>query len=292
MIKNLPIALLFAMVALPSLGQDESFRMPIYAEDEAPPAPVSADAVEALHAGADPDALTNDLGRGALKVLLVAGEKTHGPGQHDYPNWQKVWSRLLAQSGSTEVKTAWEFPSQEEADWADVMVFYQRGRWNDERAAVIDPFLARGGGLVYIHWAVDGQGGEAEFAKRTGLAAKGGGIKYRHGPMELDFTSGGGHPIARNLHRVKWYDEPYWGLTGDPSTLNLLGTSTEDDAPQPQFWTREQAGGRIFVAIPGHYAWTFDDPIYRTLLLRGIAWSGERCVDRFNELATLDARIE
>ena len=57
-----------------------------------------------------------------------------------------------------------------------MLVFFQRGRWNDERAAAIDPFLARGGGAVYIHWAVDGQGGQEEFAKRIGLASLGGSI--------------------------------------------------------------------------------------------------------------------
>jgi hypothetical protein len=38
--------------------------------------------------------------------------------------------------------------------------------------------------------------------------------------------------------------------------------------------------------------WTFDDPVFRTVLLRGIAWAGQRDVDRFNELVTLDARIQ
>jgi type 1 glutamine amidotransferase len=48
----------------------------------------------------------------------------------------------------------------------------------------------------------------------------------------------------------------------------------------------------VFVSIPGHYSWSFDDPAFRTLLLRGIAWTARRDVDRFNELVTLDARVE
>ena len=31
----------------------------------------------------------------------------------------------------------------------------------------------------------------------------------------------------------------------------------------------------MFVSIPGHYSWTFDDPLFRVLLLRGIAWTRE-----------------
>ena len=66
----------------------------------------------------------------------------------------------------------------------------------------------------------------------------------------------------------------------------------ECSLPQPTFWTVERGRGRVFVSIPGHYSWTFDDPMFRTLLLRGIAWSARRDVDRFNNLVTLDARVE
>jgi type 1 glutamine amidotransferase len=199
---------------------------------------------------------------------------------------------LLAEAPNTTVETAWEFPTQEQADAADVMVFYQRGRWNEERADLIDPFLARGGGLVYIHWAVDGQGGQEEFAKRIGLASLGGSIGYRHGPIEIDFSPAGDHPIARNISKIDWYDETYWRLTGDPRKIRLLGFGMEEEQAWPQFWTTEPSEGRVFVSILGHYMWTFDDPAFRLLLMRGIAWAGKRDVDRFNDLVLLDARVQ
>ena len=108
---------------------------------------------------------------------------------------------LLAEAPATTVDTAWEFPTPQQIDGADVLVFYQRGRWDDDRAAAIDPFLARGGGLVYIHWAVDGRGQQDEMAKRIGLSALGGGIRYRHGELTIDFTPGAEHPIARNFEQ-------------------------------------------------------------------------------------------
>ena len=67
----------------------------------------------------------------------------------------------------------------------------------------------------------------------------------------------------------------------------MLATGDEEGKPQPLFWTREHGKGRVFVSIPGHFTWTFDDPLYRILLLRGIAWSAGESVDRFNELATI-----
>ena len=149
-----------------------------------------------------------------------------------------------------------------------------------------------GGGVVYIHWAVDGRGQQDEMAKRIGLSALGGSIKYRHGPLKIDFSPGAGHPIARNFDTIHWIDESYWSLSGDPQRINLLGTSAEDGQPQSQFWTLEHGRGRVFVSIPGHYSWTFDDPVFRTLLLRGIAWAGHRDVDRFNEIVTVEARVQ
>jgi type 1 glutamine amidotransferase len=291
------VVLLVAVVAVhctempaPAFAQEApSFRMPEYPPKETPPPPRPQADVDALLAGVDASAPADAK---PLRIVLIDGEKDHGVGEHDYPNWLKVWTPLLAKAPQTTIDTAHDFPTKEQADNADVLVFYQRGRWTAERAAIIDPFLARGGGCVYIHWAIDGQGGQEDFAKRIGLASWGGHIKYRHGPQDIDFSPGKNHPIARNFDRVKWIDETYWDLTGDSKSLNLIATQEEEGEPRPLFWTMQHGEGRVFVSIPGHYMWTFDDPAFRLLLLRGIAWAGHRNVDRFNDLVTLDARIE
>ena len=61
-------------------------------------------------------------------------------------------------------------------------------------------------------------------------------------------------------------------------------------------WTYEPRGdadgGRVFVSIPGHYSWTFDDPIFRIVVLRGLAWVSREPIDRFNALVPLGARIQ
>jgi hypothetical protein len=242
------------------------------------PRPVAQ--VEAVLAGASklPEKLR------PLRVVLVAGKKDHGKGEHDYPAWQKAWSALFKMADQVEVATAWEWPDREEFRKADVMVFYQHGDWTPKRATDIDVFLERGGGLVYIHWAVDGRGDAPGFAKRIGLASRGGKIKYRHGPLDLSFKKDARHPIARNFDRLKLVDESYWMLTGELPADRVLATQVEDREPRPLFWTVEPARGRVFVSIPGHYSWTFDDPLFRVLLLRGIAWAAKEPVDRFNAL--------
>ena len=126
-----------------------------------------------------------------------------------------------------------------------------------------------------------------EFAKRIGLVSDSTKLKYRHGPLALGFQTGPQHPIGRNFDKVRLHDESYWRMVGDADRIRVLGYGQEDGASQPLFWTLEPTRGRVFVSIPGHYSWTFDDPLYRTLLLRGIAWTAGEPVDRFNELIML-----
>jgi hypothetical protein len=250
-----------------------------------PPPPRSRAEVQRALAGAPDDPGP----RRRLKIVLVAGPKDHGPGEHDYPAWQKAWSELLAAADETDVTTAWEWPSEEQFRSADVLVFYQLGTWTPQRAADIDPFLARGGGLVSIHFAVRGGPDADGFAERIGLAWRDGHSRFRHGPLELRFRSG--HPITRNLEKLHFHDESYWRLTGRPARVDLLADGIEEAEPQPLVWAIQQGRGRVVVSIPGHYSWTFDDPLFRLLLLRSIAWSAREPVDRFNDLVTLGARV-
>jgi type 1 glutamine amidotransferase len=144
--------------------------------------------------------------------------------------------------------------------------------------------------LVYLHYAVDGHADVDALQERIGLAWRGGASKFRHGPLELDFT-GSKHPITRGFGKLSLVDESYWNLAGDVGKIDVLATGVEEKAPRPLLWTRQCGKGRVFVSIPGHYTWTFDDPLFRVLLLRGISWTAGEPVDRFNELATLGARL-
>jgi putative heme-binding domain-containing protein len=262
-------------------------RMPDYGPGTPPP-PRTAREVQAVLTGApEPPAKTRP-----IHVVLVAGKKDHGPGEHDYPAWLKVWPRLLAMADNVRVTTAMDWPAAADLKTADAIVFYQQGKWTAERARDIDAYLARGGGLVYLHYAVDGGADAPGFAQRIGLAWRGGQSKFRHGPLDLGFEGGRRHPIGRNFDMVHLEDESYWNLVGDSKRIDVLAGGLEDGQSQPLFWTLEPAKGRVFVSIPGHYAWTFDDPLFRVMLLRGIAWAAREPVDRFNSLATPGARVK
>lgn len=250
------------------------------------PPPRRRSEVEAVLRTAPPSAP----GGRRLHVVLAGGPKDHGPGEHDYPLFQRRWVNLLLLADGVLVDTSPGWPSAAQRARADVIVFYSNNPgWSAERAKELDAFLQRGGGVVFIHYAVDGHRDVEALAERIGLAWRGGASRFRHGPLELKAATP--HPITRGLETLKLVDESYWALSGDPKRTTLLATGDEEGKPQPLVWVREHGPGRVFVSIPGHYTWSFDDPLFRLLLLRGLAWTAREPVDRFAPLATIGARI-
>lgn len=222
-------------------------------------------------------------------IVLCAGPKDHGPGEHDYPLWQKRWATLLALAENTTVGTAWEWPSAEQWRNAGVVVFYSNNPgWSLKRAGELDTFLARGGGVLFIHFAVDGHKDVEALAQRIGLAWRGGFSKFRHGQLDLKLER---NPITAGLNSASFVDESYWNLVGDVKDSQVIASAVEEGEARPLIWTRTQGKGRVLVSIPGHYNWTFDDPLFRLLLLRGICWAGAQPLDRLTELAGIGARL-
>ncbi|MFM8572211.1 MAG: ThuA domain-containing protein, partial [Pirellula sp.] len=181
-----------------------------------------------------------------LRVVLVAGPKDHGPAEHDYPAWLMQWGQLLTAAEDIEVQIAWEFPEPDQIEQADVLIFFQKGSWDQARARAMDAYFERGGGAIYLHWAVNGSDRVEDFSKRIGLASWGGKIKYRHGPLELQINDSA-HPIMRNVPTMDLLDESYWLLTGDTKRIGLLASSMEEGEATPQMWTYEPGRGRVFV---------------------------------------------
>jgi putative heme-binding domain-containing protein len=225
----------------------------------------------------------SEAGPRALKVLLVANPKDHGENEHDYPAWQKKWKPLLEKVGRTEVATAFPWPTQEQWTAADLAVLYLWGKWDPKQLKEVDAFLARGGGLVALHSAVIPNANPMELAARIGLSWEPGKTKFRHGPLDLDFAA---HAITAGLPKSKFIDESYWPLVGDPKGVDILATQVEDGAPRAMAWVREAGKGRVFCTLLGHYTWTFDDPFFRILVLRGMSWTVREPLDRFDQIVS------
>ncbi|MEP6663324.1 MAG: ThuA domain-containing protein, partial [Verrucomicrobiota bacterium] len=222
-----------------------------------------------------------------LRLVLVASKQDHGVGQHDYPNWQTNWTRLLSDAGAKSLtETAWEWPTSAQFESASALVFYfWNHNWSAERLAQVDAFLARGGGIVLIHSAVIADKEPEVLAGRIGLSAHPKRTGYRHMPFELRLVDRE-HPITRGLpERIELIDEPYWPLIGETNAVHLLASAKVDGESRPLIWTQEKGKGRIFASIPGHYTWTLNDPLFRVVLLRGIAWAAGESPARLEALA-------
>jgi trehalose utilization protein len=192
------------------------------------------------------------------------------------------------------MKTHMGFPPADMLEKSDVTVFFSNNPgWSAANASLLDAYAARGGGLVYLHWAIEGGAAGQLLADRIGLATqRGKQIGYRHGPIQLELHSPR-HPILEGFESpLRFEDETYWRLVPGATDISLLAEATEENAVYPQIWTRQYGAGRVLCSIPGHYNWTFDDPLYRLIVLRGICWAGKQeTVDRLSELGTVGARL-
>jgi type 1 glutamine amidotransferase len=239
--------------------------------------------------GAEPDGDAR-----AMRVVLLADAKDHGPsgnGTHDYPLWQKRWATLL-QKATSNVSVAWDWPTDEHFQTSDVIVAYCYLDWTDQRFAQVHDYLDQGGGLVLIHSATWTK--PKPSSKVAALTGVGGFQLFRHGDVRLSIESLD-HPICRGLPKTVNLknDETYWPPTPLQDSVVVLATSVEEKgargstpkAAQPMLWCYRLGQGRVFGCVPGHMAETFEDPVFRSLLLRGISWSAGESVERLDDLA-------
>ena len=226
-----------------------------------------------------------------LRICLVASKQDHGPGEHDYPAWQTNWTKLLDKAPRVTVTTAWKWP--ESFTNVDVAVFYFWNHdWSAERYRQLDEFLARGGGAVMLHSATIADKEPEKLAERIGLAFQPGRSKYRHGPLDLKIVAPTDEPITRALPReIHFVDESYWPMIGDRNSVRVLATAKEEGTDWPMIWTLNRGKGKVFASIVGHYAWSYDDPLFRLVVLRAIAWAANEPIGRLEGLATEGVKL-
>lgn len=226
-----------------------------------------------------------------LRVFIRSGEKTHGPGAHDYPSFLADWQHLLNERGAT-ASGGMAFPTVEQLKDTDVLILHSEEAGNIELQdrKNLDVFLARGGGLVVLHggavsrdadWYRDVVGGSWRFGQ----------TKWLEGPMSLYFTDRE-NPITTGCSNFDLTDEVYYDMDIRPEAKILAAAYTpkakDGSLPQgrvdavniydiqPQIWTYEREHYRAFVSLPGHLYKNFSHNSIRTILLRGIAWAGKR----------------
>jgi len=229
-----------------------------------------------------------------LRVFLWTGLKTHGPGQHDYPQFLADWSKLLTERGAV-VNGALRAPTREELEKTDVVVIYKgdAGYLTDEGKTALEAYVQRGGGLVSFHDALCGPD-PAHFSKLVGGGKKHGEVNFTLDAPVPYTVMDKAHPIMKDMSNFTLSDEAFFGITwaADPAvhvlaTAEIAPTRSAGDhkgEKVPQMWTYEHpvAGGqtaRAFVWMQGHTYSNFSNYQIQRTLLRGIAWAAKKPAD-------------
>ncbi len=232
--------------------------------------------------------------RNGMHIYLWAGLKSHGPGQHDYPQFLADWSKLLTEHGAV-VDGALHAPGSADLEHADVVVIYKgdAAYLSDTEKELLEAYVKRGGGLVSFHDSLCGPD-PAYFATLVGGAKKHGEVNYTlDAPIPYTVVDKS-NPIMKDMSDITIFDEAFFLMTWakDPAihvlaTAQIAPTRSAGDHKGevvPQIWTYEHTlpGGqpaRAFVWMQGHtYADFANYQIQRTLL-RGIAWAAKKPVD-------------
>src|SRR4051812_5190377 len=167
-----------------------------------------------------------------MKVYLYGGPKTHGEGQHDYPQFIADWSKILQNRGAL-VDGGLHFPSARELAGVDVLVIYKgdAGYVSLEDRANLDQYLRRGGGIVSLHDALCSDD-PAYFAGIVGGAKKHGEVNYTLEANVPYTIVDKAHPIMKGMEDFKISDEAFFLMTWSKTPeVHVLATAVIDGTP-------------------------------------------------------------
>lgn len=229
-----------------------------------------------------------------MHIYIWAGLKSHGEGQHDYPQFLADWSKILTLHGAV-VDGALHPPSSADLEKTDVVVIYKgdAAYLSDATKSALEAYVKRGGGLVSFHDSLCGPD-PAYFAKLVGGAKKHGEVNFTlDAPVPYTVVDKA-NPIMQDFPDMTISDESFFSITwaADPG-VHVLATAKiaptrsageHKDEVVPQLWTYEHTlpGGqpaRAFVWMQGHTYANFANPQIQRMLLRGIAWAANKPVN-------------
>lgn len=251
------------------------------------PAAAAQDGAQAAAAGAAP------------KIVLIAGRKSHGPGDHEYERSVEYLKLCLQNSNLPKARIEAHFdgwPADVSTlDDAATIVLISDGcdhKRQDhpflvgDRMRVLERQMKRGCGLVLIHYSTFAPLSEsAQFMNWAG-----GHFDYESGPPPRKWASdithttaecrpaAGEHPITRGLVPFMLREEYYFKmkLAADQPGFSPILKTTIPNVPQEQTiaWAIQRpGGGRGFSFTGGHYYDNFFVPNFRRMLLNAIAWT-------------------
>lgn len=246
---------------------------------------------------------------GSPLAIMIAGQPSHGPGEHEHNAGVQLFAKCLAQGApqiATKIHLNGEWPDATELAQADTIVIYADGAEKHpalppERLAQLDKEMKRGCGFVCLHFAVEvpRESGGKPFLDWLGGYFE---INWSVNPVwKASFSELPKHPIANGVKPFSTEDEWYFhmrfrdGMSGITPILSAVppadvlkksdgirsGNPTVRQAlagreKQHMAWASQNtAGGRGFGFTGGHFhhGWGNDDQ--RKLVLNAILWTAK-----------------
>jgi putative membrane-bound dehydrogenase-like protein len=218
-----------------------------------------------------------------LSVFIRTGEK-------DGEAFLADWKSLLRERGA-QVDGGTRVPPAKTLKKFEVLVLYtgEQDRLEPVEQSSIESFVREGGGLVLLHGALR----SADAQWWMPLAGGGwdpGESKARRGAIALYFGRVP-HPITEKAESFELADELLYQLRVAPEAKVLARSFQSAKELTPQIWAYEKGQTRAAVCLPGQNAEALAVPQLRALVLRSIAWAGNKPVDLLaskTELASLE----
>ncbi|RDC65847.1 ThuA domain-containing protein [Adhaeribacter pallidiroseus] len=262
-----------------------------------------------LGVSAAPVTRTNSSAAKTRKIVLIAGEKSHDAGFHEYIKTVRLLKTMLDQSNVKGIKTeiylhGWP-QNPATLDDADLILFTSDGRDGDlysevpfmtpERMPVMEKQIKRGCGLALIHFStfapdsigkkiLEWGGGYYDWQDDTGKRNWYSAIKTLDGTINLPASS---HPVVNGVKPFKLKDEFYYNIRfrEQDSRLKVVAEVPElngrADKGKATAWAVERTdGGRGFSTTMGHYYANWENPAFRKLMLNGIVWAAKATVPK------------
>ena len=235
-----------------------------------------------------------------VKIVLVAGAKSHGPGEHEYQrDLELIRCALQSAPGldhiAVELHTdGWPKDASTLEDAAAIVLFSDGADYEErrhpflvnDRLDIIEHQIKRGCGLVLQHYATILPG----RLKKKWFEWVGGYFDYQSGPLPKNWYSRiawatttpvlatAEHPISRGVRPFALNEEYYYHIRfsePDPRRIPILKTAIPgEQQEQVVAWAVQRAdGGRGFATTCGHTHANLLLPDFLKLHLNAIIWS-------------------
>lgn len=231
------------------------------------------------------------------KIVLIAGEKSHGPSTHEYEKGARLFKYCLDNAANVRgvatmvITNGWPESAGLLDDAATIMLFSDGSDIDakkhplliGDRLEVLARQMKRGCGYVAIHYTTfTPKKYDDQF-----LDWVGGYFDYETGPPPRNWRSQlavddrlllpatPDHPICRGLTRFELRDEFYFNMRfrqSDPRRRNILKFG-QDDASVVAWAVERADGGRGFAYTGGHFHKNWANDNVRRMALNALLWT-------------------